>query len=142
MHFSEQERAIYAYSDGANEVRGDPLAIHRRLVQAAGGDLEALVARAQPAWLPTGPQGKLEPPREDPQQLVERLAAEDTLLLCVRIAFALPETLPDACVWHVWNDWGHWRAGERRPAGTTPTSRQSSVSRPAASTTVPECGCS
>src|SRR5262245_60989542 len=91
MFFSDEDRRVYSYHDGRREVRADPLAVRRRLAQAANGDL-AGVWKAASAPPKTG-EGHL--PAETAGQLeLARLEGEERLLGVIRYAFDLPPVDP------------------------------------------------
>lgn len=45
--FSDEERRVFAYHDGAGTVHGDPLAIWRRMLAAFDGDLDVVLEQAR-----------------------------------------------------------------------------------------------
>lgn len=111
--FTPEDRAIYSYHDGVKDVFADPLALKRKLVQAARGDLAGLIQRATPPEENAGP--------EAPDRTLDRMNAETELLAVVREAFQLPEINPatgegctDSMVWRVWDHFGDYLSGEKR----------------------------
>lgn len=111
--FTPEDREIYSYHNGVSEVFADPLALKRKLVQAARGDLAGLISRASP------PEETLQ--AEDPDRTLDRMNAETELLAVVRAAFQLSEVNPatgegctDSMVWRVWDHFGDYVSGEKK----------------------------
>lgn len=124
--FSDSDRAIFPLSlDGVKITYLDPLVLHRKLVQACGGDLYGLLAEAQ------GPkkdsEGKrLEP--HDPMLELKRLNAQELLAEAARVAFDLPKLdpatgqgVPEALCWKALNSFMEWTEGEDKRESSSPT---------------------
>ena len=117
MQFSDKDRLIYRYHDGEKERCADPLAVRRKLIQSAGGDLgrlaDAAAVKEQPA------------PDADGGAEIARLDAEERLLKVIRFGFELPDFDPttgagctEAMCWAVWDDYWKFIEGEKTPAGS------------------------
>jgi len=124
MHFSEEDRRIYAYHNGTSEVRADPLVIRRRLIQNANGKLDQLVreARGEGASLEVIDERLPRPELSDAILLQEE--AQERLVAVIRRAFELPPLDPatgqgctEAMVWKVWGSFNEFLEGESRPVG-------------------------
>lgn len=117
MQFTDQDRLIYRYHDGAKERCADPLAVRRRLIQSAGGDLGKLADAAAVK--------EKSSPESDGGEEIARLDAEERLLGVIRYGFELPafdpatgEGCTEAMLWKIWDDYWAFVEGERKPAGS------------------------
>ena len=111
MQFSDQERAIYEYHNGEKTVFADPLAVQRKMLRLAAGNLAGL---SQDASTPEPDAlGNVEP--QDPSKVLLRLDAQEALVGVIREAFGLapfdPDTgkgVPEKHCWKVWDDFYEW----------------------------------
>jgi hypothetical protein len=134
MQFTDQERAIFEYHDGERTVFADPLAIQRKMLRLAAGNLVGLSEAASAPEKATGP--------EEPGKVLERLNAQEQLLSVIREGFNLPEFDPNTgkgalekqC-WKVWDDFYGWLEKNARKGEGLPDGQQPTVSSPGPSTT-------
>jgi hypothetical protein len=114
--FTPDDRLIYRYSNGEQDLFGDPLAIKRSLIQLAGGDLPGLIEKAVPPDELNN--------QENPAAAAMRIDAEEKLVEIIRKAFQLPKVDPktgsgvtDSMVWRVWDDFSEFLLGEKKREG-------------------------
>lgn len=105
--FSEDERRIFPYHDGAVQRYGDPVRMHRKLTVALEGDVNR--------WLVDASSGDL--------HLVDQ--AKDRLVAAVRSAFEMAPFDPDsgrgaveADCWAALNSFLEWSEKNARRAGS------------------------
>jgi hypothetical protein len=86
--WTEEERDVFRFRAGGREVRGDPLAIDRRLFRAArdaGEDIDNLLGLIRGPAPPPG----VEPPPPSPEEIALRYEAVGRLLPIVRAGFGV-----------------------------------------------------
>lgn len=118
-----ENRKVFPYHDGSQQVFGDPFAINKRLWAAVDGRLEKI---AHDAFLP--PLGPGEPER-DPSEHVKAIAAQQALLAAVRQAFEMApfdrttgQGATDQDCLDAYDAFITWMAEKKTSSAPTPTS--------------------
>ncbi len=131
MEWTEKDRRIFTYHDGADLVHGDPLDIQMRLAVNLP-DQAVVVAKIKD----TSAAGA------DPARLFEAWQASERLWNAVREAFQMKEYdrttgtgATNALCVAVWNEFQAFLSGLKKNGVTPPTSPPSTASPPAPSIT-------
>lgn len=147
--FTEQDRNIFPYFDGAVKVFGDPLAIHARFTLACEGEPNNLLQDAEE--LPELKEGEMRDP-EPPARTCQRIAAQQRLRLAARAALEMvaydkatgsgaTDDMVDAALW----SWLEWLESKKKPSALLPTtslpSPGSPIPAPSPTKNTADCGC-
>ncbi len=85
--FTEEDRKVFKYNDGAKDVFADPLDLRRKMVRATNGELDLILEEY--AMRPTGEGGKA-----TPTDYIRKATAEERLAAAARETFSLQPLNP------------------------------------------------
>lgn len=132
--YSDEERRVFKYFDGEQEVYGDPLALRTEIFIATNGDPDSL---SKKIFIPLTPD-------TPPEQIIEAYKAEKKLVEIVRDVFKMkpfdPTTGAGATVDHcrmAWRMLTRFLNGEKKNTVKSPTESPSSAGHPDSSIPTP-----